>query len=65
MKIPQLFVKVGRNKYTPIPQPVKDPPLYFWDDEQKRIAPAKGHLKPHMCEGVLYFVLEDVSLSEA
>lgn len=56
MKTPQLFVKVGKDKYIPVLHPVKSKPLYFWDDVKKTILPAKGQLKRTKIDGVVYFV---------
>lgn len=58
MKMPQLFVKVGNNKYSPISSPVKNKPVYFWDDLTKQIVPDDGRLKLKVIDGCPYFVLE-------
>lgn len=56
MKTPQLFVKIGKNKFIPVYHPVRIEGLYFWDDTEQAILPAEGKLKPVGIEGVLYFV---------
>lgn len=39
LKQPQLFVKLGKNRYAPIEPPYPDKDLYMWDDLSKRIVP--------------------------
>ena len=56
MKTPQLFVKIGKNKFIPVYRPVNSKPLYFWDDVKQRILPAEGKLKPKKIDGVTYLV---------
>lgn len=59
MKIPQLFLKVGQNRYCPVTSPMNSKPLYFWDDTVSQIVPAEDKLKIHVVEGVAYFVEDD------
>lgn len=39
MKQPQLFIRVGRDRYVPIYAPVKGIDLYAWDDSKQMIVP--------------------------
>lgn len=39
MKQPQLFIRVGRDRYIPIYAPVKGVDLYAWDDSKQMIVP--------------------------
>lgn len=39
MKQPQLFTRVGRDRYVPIYSLVDGVTLYAWDDEKQRIVP--------------------------
>ena len=56
MKIPQLFVKIGPNRYSPVAEPIKNKPLYFWDEKSQQIIPAENRLKMDVFESVSYFV---------
>lgn len=56
MRIPQLFIKIGKDRYYPVARPVKNKPLYFWNDLERRIVPAENVLKTKIIEGRLYFV---------
>lgn len=58
MKIPQLFVKIGNNKFIPVSHPVNNRPVYFWDDLAQRIIPDEGELKLRIIDGCPYLVLE-------
>lgn len=58
MKIPQLFVKIGNNKFSPISHPVNNKPMYFWDDSAQRIVPDEDRLKLRIINGCPYLVLE-------
>lgn len=58
MKIPQLFIKIGHNRFSPIHTPVYNKPLYFWDDLVQQIVPDEGRLKLKIIDGCPYFVLE-------
>lgn len=58
MKIPQLFIKVGNNKFTPISYPVKGKAVYFWDEAAKSIVPAKDRLQMEVIHGHYYFILK-------
>lgn len=58
MKIPQLFVRIGNNKFIPISSPVSSKPLYFWDELKQQIVPDEGELRLRVIEGCPYFVLE-------
>lgn len=58
MKIPQLFVKIGDNKFSPVSHPVYNKPVYFWDDLTQRIIPDEGELKLKIIDGCPYLVLE-------
>lgn len=58
MKIPQLFIKVGNNKFTPISHPVKGKAVYFWDEATKSIVPAKDRLQREVIQGHYYFILK-------
>lgn len=58
MKIPQLFVNIGNNKFIPVSRPVNNKPVYFWDDLTQRIIPDEGELKLRIIDGCPYFVLE-------
>lgn len=57
MKIPQLFVRIGNNKFCPVPHTITNKPLYFWDDSAQEIKPA-DKLKLKVIDGCPYFVLE-------
>lgn len=37
LKQPQLFVKIGPNKYVPVERPWPDHDIYVWDDSLQRI----------------------------
>ncbi len=39
MKQPQLFIRIGSDRYAPIEAPIEGEPLYAWDDESQRILP--------------------------
>lgn len=41
LKQPQLFVRVGRNRYVPVERPWPGYDLYVWDDELQRIVPQR------------------------
>lgn len=56
MQIPQLFVKVGVNRFVPIASPANTTQLYFWDDVRQQILPAEGELLLRIIEGCPYFV---------
>lgn len=58
MKIPQLFVKIGNNKFSPVSRPVYNRSVYFWDDLTQRIIPDDGELKLRIIDGCPYLVLE-------
>ena len=58
MKIPQLFVRIGNNRFMPISHPVNNKPLYFWDELKQQIVPDDGKLRLKIIEGCPYFVLE-------
>lgn len=60
MRIPQLFIRVGPNRFSPVASPVYNKPLYFWDEASQSIIPAEGHLKLSVSEGVVYFVEKGV-----
>lgn len=60
MKIPQLFVRIGSNKFVPISSPVSSKPLYFWDELRQEIVPDEGELQLRVIEGCAYFVLGHV-----
>ena len=65
MKIPQLFVKVGHNRFCPVPHTITNKPLYFWDEVDQEIKPA-DQLKLRVIDGCPYFVLERMqSVSES
>ena len=57
MKIPQLFVKVGNNRFIPVSHPIKNKPLYFWDDQSKEIKPAEDALKIKVISGHSFLVI--------
>ena len=57
MKIPQLFIRVGPNKFSPIQRPMSGKPLYFWDDSSQQILPNEGRLQPMNIGGFDYLVL--------
>ena len=58
MKIPQLFVKIGNNRFSPVSSPVDNKPMYFWDDSTQQITQDKGELKLRIIDGCPYLVLE-------
>lgn len=58
MIIPQLFVKVGTNRFIPIAQPQSDEPLYYWDEQKQQITLAEGMLRRQVIEDCPYFVLD-------
>jgi len=60
MKMPQLFVRVGPNRFSPVSSPICNKPLYFWDDTSQQVVPAEGRLKLNVFEGVSYFVEDGV-----
>lgn len=39
MRLPQLFVRIGRNKFAPVYSMVEGEDLYMWDDDLKQIIP--------------------------
>ena len=39
MRLPQLFVRVGKNQFAPIYSVVEGEELYMWDDDLKQIVP--------------------------
>ena len=39
MTIPQLFIKIGSNRYATVDKPVRNKDLYAWDDSKGRIVP--------------------------
>ena len=39
MRLPQLFVRVGRNQFAPIYSVIEGEELYMWDDDLKQIVP--------------------------
>ena len=58
MKIPQLFVRIGNNKFIPVSSPVSSKPLYFWDELKQQIVPDEGELRLRVIDGCPYFVIE-------
>jgi len=58
MKIPQLFVSIGNNRFIPVTSPVYNKPMYFWDDDSKRIMPVDDKLKLRVVNGNPFYVLE-------
>lgn len=55
MKIPQLFIRMGRG-YVPVSEPIKDRVMYFWDDNEQQIFPVKGRLRFQRVSGTLLLV---------
>lgn len=51
MKQPQLFIRVGRDRYVPIYAPVKGVDLYAWDDSKQRIVPYTRESSPEPLRG--------------
>ena len=39
MRLPQLFVRVGKNQFAPIYSAIEGEELYMWDDDLKQIVP--------------------------
>ena len=39
MRLPQLFVRVGKNQFAPIYSVIEGEELYMWDDDLKQIVP--------------------------
>ena len=39
MKLPQLFVRVGRNRFAPVDTGYDGKELYMWDDDKEQIVP--------------------------
>lgn len=39
LKMPQLFIRVGRNQYAPVDKPQPGQALYVWDDKLHKIVP--------------------------
>ena len=39
MRLPQLFVRVGKNQFAPIYSVVEGEELYMWEDDLKQIVP--------------------------
>lgn len=39
MRLPQLFVKVGKDRFVPVYTIPLNKPLYAWDDSKQRILP--------------------------
>lgn len=37
MKMPQLYIRVGKDRFAPVDKPVKGEDTYAWDDKIKRI----------------------------
>lgn len=56
MKIPQLFVRIGKDKYLPVERPKTEQDLYFWDEEKQQIVPTDDRLKRQEIEGSVYLV---------
>lgn len=56
MKIPQLFVRIGKDKYLPVDTPKTEQDLYFWDEEKQQIVPTDDRLKRQEIEGSVYLV---------
>lgn len=42
MKMPQLFIKIGADRYIPVDKPVPNTEMYIWDDDLKQIVPEKS-----------------------
>ena len=40
MRLPQLFVRVGRNRFAPVASVPVGKDAYMWDDELRQIVPA-------------------------
>ena len=57
MRIPQLFIRTSNNKFVLVSHPIKNKPLYFWDEFKQQIVPAKGKLQMQVVEGCPYLVL--------
>lgn len=41
MRLPQLFVKVGRGRFAPVDSSATNKDLYMWDDDKKQIVPCQ------------------------
>lgn len=41
MRLPQLFIKVGRGRFAPVDSSATDKDLYMWDDDKKQIIPCQ------------------------
>ena len=39
MRLPQLFVRVGKNQFAPVYSVIEGEELYMWDDDLKQIVP--------------------------
>lgn len=57
-KLPQLFIRIGNDRYIPVSHPVNDRNLYFWDDSKQQILPDNGELKLQIVCGSPYKTLE-------
>lgn len=58
MIIPQLFIKVGANRFIPVSQPENGKSLYYWDELRQQITLADGMLRRQVIEDCPYFVLD-------
>lgn len=58
MKIPQLFVKAGNNRFIPVSSPIDGESIYFWDESVKKIVPAEDRLYRKIIQGCQYFILK-------
>lgn len=47
MKQPQLFMKIGPNKYVPVERPWPDHDIYAWDDSLQRIILKERFSRPN------------------
>lgn len=41
MRLPQLFIKVGRGRFAPVDSSAADKDLYMWDDDKKQVVPCQ------------------------
>ena len=58
MKIPQLFIKAGNNRFIPVSNPIRGKAIYFWDDSIEQIVPADSRLQKEIIHGRHYLILK-------
>lgn len=44
MMYPQLFIRLGKDRYAPVPDMIPNEVMYQWDEGQQRILPVKTEI---------------------